>query len=363
MAKKYYLKVKVNNNGNEELLTLTDGYLVEMQKYIAFCRDARDLLFYLPKGEDGEFCKEYIETIITKPIEDAFILMDAKGNEVEKIYKKDIDLIATNYKKLAGQMYDKYSLSYDSFRTDHIPEEKLEVLKFIENKINSKLYLLQNKKSYLDYKELYLNDDKPHSNRYLEGPVPLWVILGDDYKIFKDAIEIIYNDQNERINLIKFAKEKLIVLPPVTEDDKKEAFRGLKKIGPIYKQIIENVNRHRINNNPKEEESVKEILATPITERKIIEYNIEKNKEEHIFYDPELEVRKKIYNANLELKKSEPPMFHVETELLKVKKADLNKKIEELEYELYKHENKDNYYFNDAGEMIDAELEKEDRHI
>jgi len=364
MAKRYYLKVRVNNDGKEELLTLTDGYLVEMQKYIAFCRDENDLLFYLPKAEEGEFCKEYIEGIIAKPIEEAFLLTDSKGNEVEKIFKKDIDLIATSVTKLANQLYQKYSLSYDSYINDHIPEDKLEVLTYIEAKLKPKMYIFQSNKNYLDYKEEYLNDDKPHSNRYINGPVPLWVILGDSEKIFKDAIKLIYSDQNERINLIKFAKEKMIVLPSVTEADKKEAFKGLKKIGPIYRQIIENVNEYRMRNESKKEVvSKKEVSTEPITERKIIEYNIERNKEEHINNDSELELRKKIYNKKLEERKKEVPLFHVQSNFLKAKKEDLNKEIEKLEYELYKQENKQNYYFNDAGEMIDIEMEKEDRHI
>ena len=49
-----------------------------------------------------------------------------------------------------------------------------------------------------------------------------------------------HETREKRIDLIKFAKEKLIVLPPVTENGKKEAFSGLKKIGPIYKQIKKN---------------------------------------------------------------------------------------------------------------------------
>lgn len=364
MAKRYDLKVRVNNNGEEELLTLTSGGLVEMQKYIAFCRDANDLLFYLPKGEDGEYCKEFIESIIIKPIENAFVLMDAQGNEIEKIFKKDIELIAVTAEDLANQLYSKYNLSYDSYITNCIPDENLEVLKFIENKMKSKMYIIQNKKSFLDYEEEYLNADKPEYNRLVNGAVPFWVMLGDSKKIFKDAIKLIYDDQNERIDLIKFAKEKLIVLPPVTENGKKEAFSGLKKIGPIYKQIKKNVGAYRDKFDSKKVDPIKpEIPIKPITERQIIKYNIQKNKEEHIDNDPELEIRKKLYNAKLEISKTEPPIFHMQSELLKVQKEDLNRKIEELEYELYKQENKQSYYFNDAGEVIDEEMDKEDRHI
>ena len=53
----------------------------------------------------------------------------------------------------------------------------------------------------------------------------------------------------------------------------------------------------------------------------------------------------------------------MQSELLKIQKKDLNREIEKLEYELYKQENKQSYYFNDAGEVIDAEMDKEDRHI
>lgn len=353
--KVYHLCVELTIDGKKQIVTIAKGNLLALEKYTSFCSGPVELLRTMPDREDfssKDFLDRYLLNLVHK--EDPFSIRTsgAKGSKkLPLLYKKDDDVLFTNKEEIIRNIRDNHKFTIDDLENGKVDEKTKTFLKelwnlFYDQKILSDFY------EYIDKK---LNPDKIISfdKRYEMVLSNKWMILGLSKTLLEEFMKLVFKDPRKRIECVKYLKENYKELIPIINSSEKQMrLKLLEKeltkkrinVSRIRRQIDKNLcdlNNSFVPDIPDNiSEPVIEVKPYVITEEEIIEY-YEKRRDLTLVMQRILSLSKELEN--------------LKRELLVIKSIDIKEKIEkritEVEFEIYELEN-NKYSYTDNGELI-----------
>lgn len=378
--KKYVLSVDIIVDGKKVTIGLAGYDLIALQKYTAFCNGPEDLLKFMPNDDDfsvRNFLSKHLSLSFNKG-NDPFSIRTSDSKQAKKlriIYKEDVDVLIAGKKSLSSRLYELVRLSIDDCVNNNISEEKKALLKYLYDKYYGPCLDKEIQKEINNH----YNMDYEYDERYKIPYHNRWMFIALSHKCAEALIFDAFKDDRKRIELAFLLKDKTGDLLPTVSGEQKDAMiekldlsLRRRQSSPSYIRTSIKKSVRRFNNKIEPKEKPK-VVASVVTERKIIEYNksfLKENYdcklEEIIFLSEKIETLKLSLEASYnEVKKLEELLQHgsfLESdesikrrlELAKDNVNTIKQKIRELEYELNELES-DRVIYSDAGFVVEKD--------
>lgn len=377
--KKYVLSVDIIVDGKKVTIGLAGYDLIALQKYTAFCNGPEDLLKFMPNDDDfsvRNFLSKHLSLSLNKA-NDPFSIRTSDSKQAKKlriIYKEDVDVLIAGKKSLSSRLYELVRLSIDDC-VNNISEEKKALLKYLYDKYYGPCLDKEIQKEINNH----YNMDYEYDERYKIPYHNRWMFIALSHKCAEALIFDAFKDDRKRIELAFLLKDKTGDLLPTVSGEQKDAMiekldlsLRRRQSSPSYIRTSIKKSVRRFNNKIEPKEKPK-VVASVVTERKIIEYNKSYLKENYdckleeiIFLSEKIETLKlsletlmgEIRNLESLLKRGN---FLESDESIKNRlrfsraKADaVKRKIIELEYVLSELET-DRAIYSDAGFVVEKD--------
>lgn len=380
--KKYYLTVDLIIDQKPVTVSLANFDIMALQKYTSFCYGPKELLMCMPNDQDFSV-RNFISSHLEKPISkenDPFSIRTSESKRSKKIkilYKNDLDILLAGKGALLSKVIKNYGLTIEDILSGNISEEQEQILKYMYDKFAGKSF----SDAVFDVTKSKLNMDYTFDKRYITPNNKRWLFIALSRSCASALIEDAFKDDRKRLELSSFLKDKTGDLMPNANSDEINKLlkilddRLVKRRASNY-YIRKDIRKNLIEFRPKiTDEPKKQVLNSVITEKEIINYNKQRKKTPEL--KKELELSENIEKLKLCLKTLYEKKENIEKyklclenmtdkcdflgmilltnknlEYINNQILDIEKRLEQLEYELYCLENNDIFY-SDAGFIVE----------